>query len=136
MPPRRTQRLVHFSPERLSVVDPAHYGRNPWTNVREEQAHYPRSYWYRDTPARPAVPERVVLVGSRYGHAAEAKLAIYDMARDPLGVFDRPASWAEYEQRIRAAGYQGVANTSHPHHALRTVVAVWEPVAVTRTWAL
>jgi hypothetical protein len=120
-------KLWHFSPRRVKVVDPAHYGANPWTSQSEQRrATMKRAYFYRADKA--GVPERIVLREASYLHTTDVKLKLYDVAK---GVGDDPA----WERSLHARGYQGFYN-SGIDGPMRHVVAVWEPVPVQGVYKL
>lgn len=136
MIPARRFRLVHYSPRRLTHVDPKHFGANRWTSQSEVAgAAMPRAFWYEVTERSLVAPEASLRYGGgdKYRHYASVDLRIYDVFEDPLGFValaqERGSDW---QQDLFDAGYDGF-RSSHPSFANTysgDTLAVWRKIPV------
>lgn len=127
--------LTHFSPEKLSVVDPRRFGANPWTSRAEVMAAtVPRSYFYRGIRYK---PEGALQARSKvlHRHIAHADVRLYDIYRDRKGIVD--ARRDDFDAAILEAGYGGFF-TSHPSFQSKPFVAIFGalPVEYRGTWTM
>lgn len=115
---RKPIELEHYSKEKRTLIDPAHFGSaqaGAETARADDPNFVPRSYYYMQG----TVPEPRFLSNTR--HRVTVPAALYDYKNDPAGYKDalqhlHPTDrMTAYERAIASNGWDGYAHRDNPH---------------------